>query len=290
MQRVLITGAEGFIGRPLVAALSPQADVLTARSVLGRRADLLREDDRACLIDTAKADILIHLAWVTAHGKYWNAPENRDWEVASVDLFHRFYASGGRRVIGIGTCAEYDWTTGAAAFHETAPLGPHTDYGAAKVRTCEGLATLAERHRGSWGWGRVFFSFGPGEPAARLIPAMLRAVLSAEPMDCGPGDTRRDFWDVRNLGAAIAALAQSDVLGPVNLGSGEPISFSDLARMIEDIAGVTGVIRTGQRALGPGEPKAIVADATRLTQEVGFRPEIGLEQGLRDYIAAFEAT
>lgn len=286
METILLTGAGGFVGRHVAAALAGRARVVTPReNATGRRIDLLDAGARRALIEAERPDTVVHLAWMTEHGRFWAAPENAVWEAASLDLFGRAFAVGARRIVGAGSCAEYDWTTGAAAFAEDAPLRPGTAYGAAKVRTAEGLANMTPQGA-SWAWGRIFFLFGPGEPAGRLIPSMLRAALAREPIAIGPPGTVRDFWDVRNAGAALAALATSEVQGPVNIASGRPTAFGKLARLVERLAGAEGIITAGGRALSPGEPVRLVADATRLRHEVGVAAEIGLEQGLAAYIAA----
>lgn len=283
--RILVTGAGGYIGRHVVANLAGDAHVLPA-TVDRMRADLLDADQRRRMVETLRPEILIHLAWVTDHGKFWSSPMNDDWLAASADLFQLFYANGGRRVVATGSCAEYDWTTGADQFAEDAPLAPHTAYGAAKVRAAEALAHYAETATGDWAWGRVFFSFGIGEPDARLIPAMLRTVRDGTEMGIGPGDTVRDFWPVETLGAAIAALALSKVQGPVNLGAGSGTSFATLTRLIEYIAGTRGLIQTDSRPLGSGEPKTLVPDATRLIQDVGFTARVDLRMALEQYYKA----
>ena len=280
--KILITGASGFLGRPLVASLSARADIIPA-ILDGRRADLLNRDDRAALIKGSPADILIHLAWFTEHGKFWGADANQAWQDASIDLFARFYASGGQRIVGIGSCAEYDWTTGAERFFESDPIAPHTEYGAAKARTSDELATLAAQHSASWAWGRVFFSFGPAEPTGRLIPLILNAVRERQTLGIGPGDTVRDFCAVDHVGRALSALSLSAVQGPVNLGGGHEIRFSELARIANALAGGTTVVETDRRALGTGEPRILVADTARLRTEVGFVPPDQLSSDLADY-------
>lgn len=280
--KILVTGAGGFLGRPLIAAMAGRADIIPT-NIGGRRANLLDAEDRATLIATAQADLMIHLAWYTEHGKFWGADANQAWQDASTDLFARFYAAGGTRIVGIGSCAEYDWTTGAQRIDEAAPLAPHTAYGAAKVRTAEHLADLAARHGASWTWGRVFFSFGPGEPTGRLIPLILKAVRQRQTLGIGPGDTVRDFCAVAHFGAALAALSLSPVQGPVNLGSGHGVSFFDLARIANALTDGGPVIEPDSRALGPGEPQFLVADTTRLRTEVGFQPPDQLASDLADY-------
>lgn len=283
--RILVTGSGGYIGRHVVAALAGRAQVLPA-AVDDDRANLLDADQRRRMVEALQPEVLIHLAWVTEHGKFWSSPMNTNWLTASTDLFHLFYANGGRRVVATGSCAEYDWTTGADRFAEDAPLAPHTNYGAAKVKTAEALARYAEAANGEWAWGRVFFSFGAGEPEARLIPSMLRAVRDGTEMGIGPGDTVRDFWPVETLGASIAALALSDVRGPVNLGAGIGTSFTSLTSMVEGIAGTAGLIQPDNRPLGAGEPKVLVPGVDRLTNEVGFPTRFDLQSTLSDYYRA----
>ena len=283
--RILVTGAGGYIGRHVVSALEGKADIVPA-FLDGMRADLLDGDQRRRLIEGLRPEILIHLAWVTDHGAFWSSPMNAEWLAASEDLFRLFYAHGGRRVVATGSCAEYDWTTGADRFAEDAPLAPHTEYGAAKVKASKTLERLATAANREWAWGRVFFSFGIGEPEKRLIPAMLRAAKDRDPMGIGPGDTVRDFWPVETLGASIAALALSDVQGAVNLGAGDGTSFATLARLIEKIAGSSGVIKPDSRPLGSGEPCILVPDTRRLTTEVGFDDPKDLQTSLSAYYRA----
>ena len=85
---------------------------------------------------------------------------------------------------------------------------------------------------------------------------------------------------VDDAAAALAALARSDVCGPVNIASGAGLPLAELLEQIGAIAGAGELIDRGARPTPPGEPARIVASVERLVREVGFRPRIGLEQGL----------
>ncbi len=289
--RVLVTGAGGFVGRRLCAALARRgAQVVAAgRGGPGPACNLLDAADRRRLAAGARAEVLVHLAWVTEHGAFWDSPLNDAWLAASVDLFEAFYAAGGARIVGVGTCAEYDWATADAPLRETAALRPTTPYGAAKARAGEALAALAEASGGAAAWARLFHLYGEGEPVRRLVPAMISAALRDQTLACGPAEAERDFWDARDLGEALAALALDDLAGPINVAGGAGVSFGRLAGLIGEATGRREAIRLGARALTPGEPLRLVADAARLRAELGFEPAISLETGLADYVAALRA-
>ena len=281
MTRVLITGMSGFIGRHVAAALQSRGvEAIDARHSGAR--DLLRVEDRAKAVSSVCADTLIHLAWVPGRGERWSSELNRDWEVATIDLVSRFFAGGGHRVISAGSCAEYDWSVGGV-FSENTPLAPHTLYGSAKARTGEALLRVAEDYGASAAWARVFFLFGEGESPARFIPSMLSACMEGESIACGPHDTVRDFWDVRNLADVLAILALSDLSGPINVASGKGSSFEEIGKLIQKITGAGNVIRFGERLLSQGEPSVVVADTTRLRAEIRFQESVSLEAGLADY-------
>ncbi len=282
-----MTGTDGFVGRRVAASLRARgAEVIDVRQRCSSSCDLLKDDDRARALSGARADTLVHLAWVTEHSTFWHSDLNKQWESATADLVERFLTAGGRRVIATGTCAEYDWTLGGT-FSEDATIAPHTPYGKAKARAGNAILKAAERHCATAVWARVFFPFGVGEPPVKLIPSMLRACLREEPLLCGPRDTVRDVWDVRNIGEALAAIALSPLTGPINVASGMGVSIEEIGALVRRITGASDVFRFGERPLGQGEPPTIIADTTRLQSEANIASPISLETGLRDYLASF---
>jgi nucleoside-diphosphate-sugar epimerase len=239
-----------------------------------------------------RPDILVHAAWYVEHGRFWTAPENTDWLDASTALFEAAAELGTRRILGIGTCAEYaDRAPGdGAPWPESRAIAPATPYGAAKAALAERLAALAARRGISWAWARLFLLFGPGEAPGRLVPSVMRALLAGQPAACASGRPVRDFAATAHVGRALARLAAAPVEGPVNVASGEGLPIGALVGLIGRLAGRPELIRLGALPDRPGETPCMVADITRLRQEAGFTERHALEPALaamlRDLSAA----
>jgi nucleoside-diphosphate-sugar epimerase len=289
VSRILVTGASGFIGRRVVDRLVEAGHEVHAvcREAGGgaglvswHAADLLASPE---VVADVQPETLVHLAWCTEHGKFWTAPENVCWVEASLALLRKFVAVGGRRAVMAGSCAEYDWTgTDGVLRERETPLRPATLYGAAK----NGLQEIADAYARQEGlelaWGRVFFLYGPDEGRDRLFASVMRALLRGEPARTTDGTQIRDFLHVDDVGAAFAALAGSDVTGPVNIASGEGVALRDVVELIGQACGRPDLVQLGALPQRPGDPHMLVADVDRLSREVGFSPRVSLADGVAE--------
>jgi nucleoside-diphosphate-sugar epimerase len=288
----MLTGATGFVGRHTLAALLEAGHEVhaVARSrgpeasgAIWHEADLLAGSE---VVAEVEPEIVVHLAWYAEHGKFWSSPENVRWVEASLALLRAFAAVGGRRAVLAGTCAEYEWSR--EVYPEDAIKRPATLYGAAK----HGLHTIASAYAEQVGlslaWGRLFFLYGPHEAPERFVPSLVRDLLAGKAAPMTAGTQRRDFLHVADAGAAFAALAESEVIGPVNVASGRAVVLRELAQQVAQRIG-HGELQVGARPMPEGEPPALVADVARLRDEVRWRPKIGLEDGLDSVIAWWRA-
>lgn len=303
---LLVTGASGFIGRHAVRALAARGYRLIALSrhpesanralegapIEWRFCDLLRSDDVTRAVEEAEARTLVHLAWDVTPG-YWRSAANLAWLEASLRLVRTFRAAGGRRVVSAGTCAEYDWADPAIALGPIAELrarfAPLTFYAAAKRAFHMALEHYARTDGLSAAWGLVFFPYGEAERSERLVPQVTRALFAGRRPETTEGRQIRDYLDARDAGAAFAALAESDVEGPVNIASGRGVAVRRVIELIQAEIAPTADIAFGALQARPNDPHRLVADVSRLTEEVGFRPQIALEDGIRDAVAWWRA-
>jgi nucleoside-diphosphate-sugar epimerase len=309
MNRILVTGASGFIGQHVVARLLQAGhDVVCLgrrkldRRKLGRRklgrqkhitpgtrgtwiaADLLDVPQSVAILADLKATHWMHFAWNTAPGEYWTSPENVRWVEASVALLQAFVRQGGERVVMAGTCAEYDWNYGYCSEFLT-PLHPATLYGTCKHSLQMVLAAYARQLGFSSAWGRIFFLYGPHEHPQRLVASVIRSLLQDQEALCSDGSQLRDFLHVEDVASAFVALLESRVNGPVNIASGQPVA---LREVVETIAGKLNrlpLLRLGAMPASVSEPPLLLADTRRLFSEVGWRPSYDLHQGLAQTIA-----
>ncbi|MFI4889403.1 MAG: NAD-dependent epimerase/dehydratase family protein [Steroidobacterales bacterium] len=303
-QRVLVTGAGGFIGRWSLAALRARGyevhAVLAPRRVerpgaepggaIVHRADLLDLGSIDALLAEVRPTHLLHFAWIATPGEYWMSAENRRWLDAGTHLAQRFLASGGQRAVMAGSCAEYDWTRASVCREASSPLADTaavapSAYAAAKLAMHRSLARLAQQFGASTAWGRIFFQFGPAEHPSRLVPTVIRSLLAGREALCTAGTQVRSFLHVADVGEAFAALLDSQVQGAVNIGSAERLAVAELIGLIAAQIGRVDLVRLGAKPLPAGEPALLVPELSRLHGEVGWQPRFTVESAIADTIA-----
>lgn len=288
--RVLVTGASGFVGRWAVDALVARGAEVLAVSRQPR--PVARAETIACdLLDPAAArkllaetrpDAILHLAWTVEHGKFWTTPENLDWAAATLGLMRAAQDAVVSRFVGTGTCFEYDWPENADCDETETPARPTTLYAVAK--------DSVRRIGMEWGglpfaWARLFYLYGPDEHPDRLVASIARRLARCERAPMSQGLAIRDFMHVADAGAALAAVALSDLTGPVNIATGEAASIRDIAGTLARAARRPDLLGVGDLPDRAGDPPRIVGAVRRLRDEVGFAPRFSLAEGLADVYA-----
>ncbi len=301
MKSVVLTGASGYIGQFAIrhlldknyivhAVTSKPFDFETTKNLCWHQANLLDANEAKKLIESIRPTHLLHFAWYVEHGNYWNAVDNLDWLQVGLHLAKCFAETGGKRMVVSGTCAEYDWTKPSPFTEHGTLFNPQTLYGAAKSSLSLILERFAEVSGFSFASGKIFFPFGGNESETRLISSVTQALLKNEPAKISHGNQIRDFMFVEDIAEAFVALLESDVRGAVNIASGEGVKIKDIADEVAKIIGAPELLRIGAISAPENEPPAIVADVTRLREEVGWKSDTDLSRRLEETVNFWRET
>lgn len=241
-RRILITGANGFIGKHLVSKLA-QKDfelVLVVRSrdsvretALPRGArvvttsDLFAEDDGWWREVGMGVDTVVHAAWYTKHPDYMTSDQNRNCEVGTIKIAEALRNSRVRRFVGLGTCLEYQ-QTGKLLTTESA-LRPESPYAKAKSNTFLRLSQIFGEANIEFAWCRLFYIHGPGEHESRLVPFLRRELSRGNMVKLHNPRQVLDFLEVRDVVQKIEQVVLDGSTGALNICSGVATTVSELS-------------------------------------------------------------
>lgn len=288
MKKVLVTGATGFIGRNTITPLIVKGYEVHAvfshekrgsDQVFWHHGDLLNPSDVKRIITDVQPTHLLHFAWYTEHERFWRSFDNFKWVEATLALLRTFGKSGGKRAVFAGTCAEYDWKYGYLS-EDITPLTPSTPYGICKNALQSLVSSYGDLSGMSVAWGRVFYLYGPYENLLRFVPSVINSLCNMGLAKCSHGNQMRDFMHVKDAAEAFVAILESNVTGPVNVSTGDPVRIKDVAMKIASLLEMAGKVEFGAIEHQPNDPPMIFGNPTRLNQEVGWKPKLSLEQGL----------
>lgn len=239
--RVLVTGASGFVGRHVVAALLEGGHEVVA---LGRERGRARALPWAGRVEFVECDLhrdfgpaidiaqhcgaLVHLAWpgLPNYRDDFHIDRNLPADLAFLKAAVR---AGVGQVQVAGTCLEYGLQYGPLA--EAAETRPTTPYGLAKDTLRKALQLMQKTQPFCLQWLRLFYLYGQGQNPGSLLAQLDRAIdRGRESFDMSPGDQLRDYLDIEAAAAIFARLLERpDCQGVINVCSGQPISVRELA-------------------------------------------------------------
>lgn len=294
MKKVLVTGASGFVGRHTLEILEAKGyevhAISSQKALQGNQAhwhvlDLFNSSRVDQLMERLKPSHLLHLAWITEPGVYWESSRNWEWLQASIHLLHSFSRCGGKRALFSGSCAEYDWNSSSELDEKRSLFNPATFYGASKRSLFLLCKEIAKREDLSFAWGYLFFLFGEYERAERFVPSILKGLIKREPISCSLGTQIRDFLYVKDAAHALVFLLDSSLEGGVNIASGNPIPIKDLALQFARMMDGENLLKFGALPMNKKEPERLIANVSRLKSELGWAPRYSFEKASEEVLS-----
>lgn len=316
MKKILITGADGFIGSHLTEALVRAGDDVRAFVFynsfnswgwLDRCAEDVKgrfevfEGDIRDPYGVKKAmqgrDTVLHLAALIAIPYSYHSPETYvDTNVkGTLNVVQAARELGVKKVVQTSTSEVYG-TARFVPITEDHPLQGQSPYSATKI----GADQIAMSFHTSFGVPvaivRPFNTYGPRQSARAVIPTIITQIASGKrKLKLGSVSPTRDFSFVKDTVRGIIAMAESDkgVGQVVNLGSNFEISIRETVDLIAEIMGVKVEIETDPQRIRPekSEVERLWADNRKAREVLGWEPEYagreGFRRGLAETIAWF---
>lgn len=283
---VLVTGAGGFVGQRISAALAAADWRVTGLDLTppqgpafadSWRCDLLDERSLAEMAMVGSFQAIVHLAGLLPG----QAPRRELFAVNAGGTAAALaaFARPDCHVVLFSTGLVYGNQPGP--FTERTPLLAVDAYGQSKL--------AAEAVLGAWGRDtrspvailRPSVLYGSGASSRMLLVSLMEALHRQEPFAMTAGEQTRDFLHVDDAVAAVVATVERRLDGIWNLASGETLRVLEAAEMAADIAGRRHLLRVGAIPYRTGEVFDYRLDASAFRRVADWRPRVSLAEGLQ---------
>jgi nucleoside-diphosphate-sugar epimerase len=279
-ERVLVTGATGFIGTPVVDELlargaqvtalcrDPARGAAWAQARPERGGLTLLAADIAELTDhqlggLASHDRILHLAWGCLDAFKSEAHVTEVLPRHS-EFLRQLVARGAKHLLVAGTCLEYGLQEGC--LDERLEPRPVTAYGRAKDALRRTLEPLCAAHGVVFQWCRLFYMHGVGQAEKSLLSQLDRAIKAgADSFDMSGGEQERDYLPVAEVAGLLVRVASQDrVAGVINCASGRPVTVRALVDEHLARRGASLRLNLGHYPYPDYEPMRFWADTKKL--------------------------
>ncbi len=303
MSKGLVIGAAGFVGSYLIeemysCGIDSYATKLPHERLEHERAkvydlDILSKEAIVTLLLEIRPDYIFHLAAQSSVGLSWKNPGltvdvNIKGSINVMDAVRELYYKP--RVLLIGSGEEYGHIRpGETPIREDNLLRPGNIYAATKA--CQNMigSIYAQAYDMQMMMVRSFNHIGPGQAPMFVVSDFCKQVAEIEKglrkpvMYVGNLAAKRDFTDVRDVVKAYVGLIQQGVPGETyNMGSGHAVEIRKILDMIISLSEKEIRVEIDPNKIRPVDVPIIEADITKIHELTGWKPQIELNQTIRD--------
>lgn len=310
MKKILVTGADGFIGSHLTEELLERGYKVRALSYYNsfnywgwledikenKNLEIVSGDVRDpnfCLTITKDIDTIFHLAALIAIPYSYVAPDSYiDTNVkGTLNICQAARINGCQKILHTSTSEVYG-TAQYVPIDEKHPLQPQSPYSASKI----GADAIAMSFYNAFNLPvttvRPFNTYGPRQSARAVIPTIITQIASGlKQIKLGDVTPTRDFNYVKDTCLGFIKIAESENTNGevINIGSNREISIGDTLNLIKKIMGSDVEFITEEQRIRPEKSEVfrLWCDNTKIMKLTGFAPKYSLEDGLRETVAWF---
>lgn len=306
IKKIFVTGATGFIGRHLVHHLilegysvstlvrpgSSSHNIGRIDGVTYFSGDIRNYDDLAAVFSAFQPDAVIHL--VTYYAVMHRADEIAvmlDTNVkGTINLLEAAKEYSDVQLF-INTSSTQVYEPKDRRLTELDTIKPQSLYAVTKRHAEEACSFYAETYHLPCVTLRLFPPYGPGDQVRRLIPYVIGSISKNTPPNLTTGKQKWDFVYVEDIVSAYLAVLKSfpfrENHAVFNIGTGEPISIRSVVEKIRANLGSDIVLPWGSVAHRINEVWYNSADITKAQKELKWKPQTGIDEGLKKTIAWF---
>jgi len=302
----VVTGGAGFIGAHLCRRLLDEGmrvicvDSLITGGAVNLRGikndpffEFIRSDINKPFKIIGRAEFLFHLACPASPRDYMRLPllTLRTGSIGTLNCMEAAKAAKARFILA-STSEVYgdplQHPQREDYFGNVDPVGPRSCYDEAKRFSEAAVSAYRKSAKLDACIARIFNTYGEGMRVSdgRVVSNMICAAIAGRPLPVnGNGKQTRSFCYVTDMVEGLLRLGVRGAAGPVNLGNPQEVTMLELAKMVNFVSGN----RSGVKFLpaSPGDPRKRKPDISLAVRLLGWKPQIGLQQGLRNTCAWF---
>lgn len=289
--KILITGANGFIGKHLIKFLKNRDIVcITSKSLKNKngikfiKLNLFNKKKVEETIKKEKPKILIHLAWETEPKKYINKKSNLKWYHSSLNLYYQFCKYGGKKAILVGSGIELSLKDKKIK-EQSGNILNHDNlnyYNLTKILFHINSTKISNQFKSNLIWARVFFLYGPGENKTRLIPSIIKSIKFNKTLKISDPYKELNILHVYDVAKILSKLIYSKNLKLVNIANNKNYSIKSIIKKITSIIGN----EKSSKIIYSKNVKKIISNKVEINnlKKINYKYKFDISSGLENYI------
>jgi nucleoside-diphosphate-sugar epimerase len=265
--KIVVTGANGFIGSNIIEKLSLEHDVYP----------IFKEYST---IVNISPDVIIHCGWYGGNSYIYNNDINQFYQNvnAGIELIEILkQISKKTKFIGFGSLAEFGFKN--HIIDENTQESPSNLYGLSKYTLKMYSQMLCEQGNIDWVWIRPCYVYGPGDVSTRLIPTVINKFINNQEVILDDCNKTIDYLYIDDFIEMLYKLIQHSATGVYNICSGQRYNLKEIINQIHSLVGSKSNIIFNPD-LNRNSPQYICGDNQKIVNLIDYKPKVNLEKGL----------